>query len=414
MAQQAPQQPMMQAARGGIMGFADEGQVDLQKLINRNSEEAGYVSQDDLDEDEGGDATGQVSSTGLSEIKAVNKIGSKAMTPDEYLVALAKTNKSLRDQAGTDSGYEQFSNELADAKRENAGAFEQQKGLAALAAIPAVLQGGNAIRGIGAGTGAFANLYGQYASADKKQKLALSEMQFKLADAKRKENLGLTKDAVAAMDAVRKSGAEADKFELEKINTKNKLLKTVSVANKPVKGPNPNYDINAQAAYVRNLKNKEKPLKGETPEQYNDRIEAMAYDIHTAAKNAKVSDITSRSNVTSNVTGAQEHEIKPGGAEEQIRSDANAIALADKRRQALKDVKNTSGYLAAQRRGDTVETKRLEDEAVADFPVIANPKAAPAPVNMPPVSALKPGVVTTFKNGQKWTLNAQGQPVQVK
>jgi hypothetical protein len=159
--------------------------------------------------------------------------------------------------------------------------------------------------------------------------------------------------------------------------------------------------------------------KGESDLAYKRRVEGIGTRNY-AQEMKQQRDI--RSNVTSNVTGAQEHEIKPGGAEEQIRSDANAIALADKRRQALKDVKNTSGYLAAQRRGDTAETKRLEDEAVADFPVIANPKVAPkaaapkaaAPVNMPPVSALKPGVVTTFKNGQKWTLNAQGQPVQVK
>ena len=35
------------------------------------------------------------------------------------------------------------------------------------------------------------------------------------------------------------------------------------------------------------------------------------------------------------------------------------------------------------------------------------------PGSAPPTSALKPGVVTKFKNGQRWTLDANGQPKQV-
>lgn len=45
------------------------------------------------------------------------------------------------------------------------------------------------------------------------------------------------------------------------------------------------------------------------------------------------------------------------------------------------------------------------------------PAAAPAPApvsNGPPPSALKSGIVTTFANGQKWTLGPDGQPKQVQ
>jgi hypothetical protein len=41
------------------------------------------------------------------------------------------------------------------------------------------------------------------------------------------------------------------------------------------------------------------------------------------------------------------------------------------------------------------------------------PNLAPKPAETPPISALKEGQTTTFKNGQSWTLR-QGKPVQVK
>ena len=39
--------------------------------------------------------------------------------------------------------------------------------------------------------------------------------------------------------------------------------------------------------------------------------------------------------------------------------------------------------------------------------------ATPPTVSAPPVALLKPNTVTTFQNGQKWTLGPDGQPKQV-
>ena len=406
MAQQAPQQPMMQAAKGGIMGFAGDEGSDVQDLIDRKIEDAKEVTDDDTANEEPNQVAGlpvdqvtgsnadlnrTASQRALDKAAALDTQGPKTMDTDQYLTALTKTHNALRSQAGTDTGYEQFAKELADARKENAGAFEQQKGLAALAAIPAVLQGGNAIRGLGAGTGAFANLYGQYASADKKQKLALSQMQFNLADAKRKENLGLTKDAVSAMESVRKNNLEADRYGLDKAKVQSQLFKAVGVINKPVRPNAPNFDIQSAATIAADLKASMPMKQGETPEQYDNRVNAAATLKYVRAKNAKENDITS--NVTSNVTGAQTHDIALGGAEAQARNDANAIALAKERDTALKAAKNSSAYLIAQRKGDTAEMKRIEDEAVASFPAARAqlaPTPAPAPKAAPtPISQLQ-------------------------
>lgn len=48
----------------------------------------------------------------------------------------------------------------------------------------------------------------------------------------------------------------------------------------------------------------------------------------------------------------------------------------------------------------------------AGAPPTGSPPAAAADPQVPPVSALKEGMVTTFKNGQKWTLQ-NGKPVKV-
>jgi hypothetical protein len=72
--------------------------------------------------------------------------------------------------------------------------------------------------------------------------------------------------------------------------------------------------------------------------------------------------------------------------------------------------------------------KQIRDEIKAEFGVepTAQPrgqaapatggaptKPAAAPTSSPPVSLLKEGVETKFKNGQTWTLK-NGKPVQVK
>jgi hypothetical protein len=100
----------------------------------------------------------------------------------------------LKEMAGPDP-YGAFEKSITEDKETSAKVLAQNKGFAALQAIPAILQGGNALRGIGAGAGALGAGFAEAAKSDRAEKRYLNQMQFHLADAKRKENMGLFGEA---------------------------------------------------------------------------------------------------------------------------------------------------------------------------------------------------------------------------
>jgi hypothetical protein len=402
-------QETMMAANGGIVAFNGDNQSFV-------TDEQLQESLDELNPDEGGsNYSAQASRRGMAEIDALDKlVGSKPMTPEQYAISLAKINKSMRDQAGVDTGYEKFAKQLADMESSGEKRLDEGKGLAALAAIPAMLKGNNAIRGLGGAGAAFANVYGQYVSAGNKEKLALARMNYDLSDAKRKENLGFTKDAVAAMESVRRSEMDANRFAVEKAKAKGVLLRNVGAINKPVKGAAANFDIENRDAIAEDLKATMPMKKGETPEQYGTRLRAMAAREIYGAKGTK--DITSK--VTSNVKS--ERDITPEGAEAGAKSDTVAAALAKDQEAAVVNVKKSIPYLQAMKAKDSAAMQKLEDDARAG--VISgfekarkqvNPSAKPAPTvqplpDNPTAATLKDGVVySTSRGNAKWNATTQ-------
>ena len=419
---------VVRAAGGGILAFSgdDESLVtstnNQSRITPENMQDVrDELEDDDIDTDgEGGSYADQFSREILNQSRALKKLDTdKPMTPEQRVAQLGIFNEALRRQAGTDTGYADFSKRLADMESSSQDRLSEGRGLALLQAIPAMLQGGNAIRGFGNAGAAFAGVYGQYVNAANKEKLSLAQMQYSLADAKRKENLGLTKDAVALMENARKAEMDAKRFAVDKFNAQSRLLGKGAQLNKPVKGATPNYDINAQAAYVKALRNTEKPLKGETPEQYEDRIQAMAFDRHTIAKNTK--DITSKSDVTSNVKS--ERDITPQGAEAAAKADTVAAELAKQQEAAVVAVKKSIPYLKAMQQKDSAAMQKMEEDARAGVTrgfekarQQVNPSAKPSSssTTLPPAALgqLKEGQITTFKNGQQWKLE-NGKPVKV-
>jgi len=416
---QEQQEQMM--AGGGIVAFAgnDDSDVDLQKILDQNKED----NEDDNDTDTdgaGGNYANQFSQEILNQSKALNNLGAndKPMTAAERIAQLGIYNKALRDQAGTDTGYNDFSKKLADIESSSQDRLNEGKGLAALQAIPAMLQGGNALRGLGAAGGAFAGVYGQYVNAANKEKLSLAQMQYSLADAKRKENLGLTKDAVALMENARKSEMDAKKFAVDKVNAQSRLLGKGAMLNRPVKAATPNFDINAQASIAADLKSTTPIRTGETPEQYEARINAAAYRQVLEMKGTK--DITTKG--TSTVTSAQTHDIAPGGAEAAGKADVLAKDLAAQQEKEVAAVKKSAPYLKAMQQKDAGAMQKMEQDAaqraLTNFQKArsavgapganpAAPVAQPLPAN-PTAAVLKDGVVySTSRGNAKWNATTQ-------
>lgn len=81
-----------------------------------------------------------------------------------------------------------------------------------------------------------------------------------------------------------------------------------------------------------------------------------------------------------------------------------------------------NAYSVARRNGSDPDDAKAEAEGVVTTVhgpgALDNARAkankTTLPQNSPPISALKSGAVTTFKNGQQWTIGPDGQPKQVK
>ena len=154
----------------------------------------------------------------------------KALKEYKASPAMTKAERAAMDQENFDR-FQKFAGEdpyapmaerLKTFETDRAKALEEGKGLAALQAIPAILQGGNAARGIGAGIGALGGNLAAVAKADAAEKRALASMDFNIKDAQRKERMGLTKDAIASTTEAQKDRIAADKAQLEALKARAK------------------------------------------------------------------------------------------------------------------------------------------------------------------------------------------------
>jgi hypothetical protein len=295
--QATPQAPMVQAARGGIMGFKEEGFVE-----DPNKDILQQILDNQNDDEEGG--TGDADQRALwnkrlddAYAAQTNYQPSAPMTDAQRRANTKAYYQEVQDMAGPDP-YKAQGDRIAEQEKQQAGDLRQQKGLAALAAIPAILQGGNAIRGIGAGAGAFGGMYGKALQADRAEKRALMSAKNNLEDAQYKMRVGLVGEARQLTAEGRRDKQAADAAHIAKQKALGEIAAKAVKLNAPAKAATRNFDIERVEAVAKNLRNTVPPNKGETPEQYDARIESMATFLYVKAKNAK--EIDSTSNVTSN------------------------------------------------------------------------------------------------------------------
>jgi hypothetical protein len=196
-----PQMVQKMAGGGGVLAFAGDD--------DENDPETGQQVSD---------SQGVPNASALRAWQQANA-RINAFTPS---AAMTQEQRDASDQAnferfqkfGGPDPYTPMADKLAKFDTDRAKSLEEAKGLAALQAIPAVMQGGNALRGIGAGVGALGTGLASAAKADSEEKRSLASMQFNLADAQRKERMGLTKDAITATTEAQKDRVAADKAKL--------------------------------------------------------------------------------------------------------------------------------------------------------------------------------------------------------
>jgi hypothetical protein len=200
----------LSAARGGIVAFA-------------GTEEDGSLVEDD-DGGGGNDNPMQLAQLGgagnraiydkslqrmmdLAEGTAKSKL--PEFTPKDAAEA-RKASRALQMEGVTIDPYKDYGKSVEEMDASRGKNLEQAKGLAALRAGAAMLQGNNAVRGLASGASAFGESYGAALQADQQQKQSIATMRFHMAEAQRKEQMGMNKEARA--DAALAQKARFDAF----------------------------------------------------------------------------------------------------------------------------------------------------------------------------------------------------------
>ena len=223
-------------ARGGIVAFAEGGGSTVSEDEDETTASASAPA-----EGPGNPAVyNEALRNQLAQAKTVAEAKYESMNPEEYNRIIEERRASLLKGLG-ENPYEGM---RADAKRlgeESATNLKQGKGLAAIQAAAAMLQGNDLSRGLAAGASTFADAYGTAVKADQAQKAAIQKMNINIADSERKEKMGLTKDAIAAADQARKDHQAAQVFGIDKAKALGKVYQGIAATSKPgaVKAPTP-------------------------------------------------------------------------------------------------------------------------------------------------------------------------------
>jgi hypothetical protein len=386
--QATPQAPMVQAARGGIMHF-DKGDL---------------VTDDDENKDEIFAALGldQTSNTvgDPAQYKTWNeRLGQsyenlmnyqpRTMTEDQRRAATLANYKEVQAMAGP-SPYEAQAARIADQEKQQAGELRQQRGLAAFAAIPAILQGGNAVRGIGAGAGKFGDMYGKALQADRAEKRALMSAKNNLEDAQYKMRVGLVGDARQLTAEARRDAQAADAAGIAKQKALGTIAAQATKLNAPQKPVAQKFepaDSKALTIAINDAKRANPKNPGESDADYLARVEGIGF--RDWAKETKQSK-----DITSTVSSTQLQDKGPGSLTTSAESTESAeIAKGVTAFEAMttsynKTARDTVKKYMDANGGDPAKAARAyaEDTRVTPKAVTsgdgksAAPKAAPKPV----------------------------------
>jgi hypothetical protein len=238
-------------ANGGIVAFAGGGgaEDDTGSYEMPRYESAGN---NDLYRD-----FGQYSKDALEQLKAL-----KAPVPLTRAERLAAAKQNYADIRAMDEGPDPYAD--IQAKLANRTAMldkraEQAKGLAALAALPKITEGGVSLsQALAGGIGAAAQSYGNSLDKNSEQRNANEEIQFQLAKAKQLEARGMHKEALDAVTAA--EAARVAMYKEDRTTGFNQLIGAAraSQAFRPVssggsRAPQPKFDTTLAKAIAADL-----------------------------------------------------------------------------------------------------------------------------------------------------------------
>lgn len=416
--QQTPQAPTVQAARGGIMAF--NGDDESLVTDEKKDELLAALGLDQLSNVTGDPAQQKVWNERLSQaFENVSNYQPRTMTEDQRRANTLANYKEIQAMAGP-SPYEAQERRIAELEGQRAGNLEQQKGLVALAAIPSVLKGGDAVRGLGEASGTISNLYGKVLQADREEKRSLMSMRNNLEEAQYKMRVGMIGDARQLTAEARRDAQAADAAGIQKQKTLGTLAAQGVRLNAPPK-PVAQKATPAESQALQNLENwyiqNTQPKKGETEEQRVIRAKGLATKDYLYQKGQR--------DIRSNVSSVQDFGVVRGGLEEskidvskeELSSKETMAASTAAKKAALRNEDWQNATTQAEK--DAVEQRLYEAELdkirqgkqkLSDNKPASTTKPAavqPLPANPKPTD-LKDGVVySTPKGNARWNAKTQ-------
>lgn len=386
--QQTPQAPMVQAARGGIMAFAGDDESLVTDEDEKKDELLAALGLDQLSNVTGDPAQQKVWNQKLSQaFENISNYQPRTMTEDQRRANTLANYKEIQAMAGP-SPYEAQERRIAELEGQRAGNLEQQKGLAALAAIPSILKGGNAVRGLGEASGTISNLYGKALQADREEKRSLMSMRNNLEDAQYKMRVGMIGDARQLTAEARRDAQAADAASIAKQKALGVLAAQGVRLNAPPKPTAQKFepsDSRALTMAVNDAKRSNPQKKGESDADYQARVEGIGFR-DWARETKQQRDITSKSTVTSSQLQEKGPNVLTSGAE----STESAEMLAG--------IKAFEDMNKSYNKNSRAIVKKYMDENDGDFAKAARayaqsritPKAATSGVNKPAAPAAAP------------------------
>lgn len=211
-------------ARGGIVAFGAGGDTEDEDAGETEAQDYMSKSQTEDDETEGlpqaanPDLAKSMLADQQGSISALQGMKYKTQTPAERLAEF-KTGRELLSEGVDSTDREGIRADIKRMQEEGTTDLKRSKGLAAIQAGAAMLQGNDPMRGLAAGASTFSEAYGSAIKANQAKNQALQNMKINLAESQRKEQMGLNREAIAFQDQARKDRDAAQKFEVDRLRS---------------------------------------------------------------------------------------------------------------------------------------------------------------------------------------------------
>ena len=284
-------------AHGGIVAFGGGGEADEDGFVETPSG-LRVLADEYVDKYGGGeteskgdrDAYNEILQEYLGQMRG-NKNRSNISLRNNAQMEAATIDRlgRLQNTIGGDKMYTDIESQISKMRGENEGALSEGKGLAALQAAGAMLQGNDPMRGIGAAGSAFAGAYAPALAAKRRADQSFTEMNINLSKARRAEKMGLLKEA-----DMYEQNAEKNKIDAYKAETASRSAGLTSLAQaaraakpqlfRPATIPKPSDQAEGVKIFGARV-------KAEHPDWSDEQVAAGALDLYQKNKSSGLAGI---------------------------------------------------------------------------------------------------------------------------